>query len=533
MPTSLLLFVTLAVLGGCAGNKLPSAWEADHYVVAVNEKGESVNPNKWPATRPTNEYDQQLVSMFASMDDWHKKYEKDHPGKPRRILIFVHGGMTEPIYSLRRAKFLRTKIEQAGYYPIFIVWNPELWTSYGEHLAWVRQGRYERKLWILAPFYLTADLGKALVSAPIVWAFQAGNDYSRTVAAIRASKHDDPKRRWVDNPMFRSAVLITDELLNEYGRAEQEGRTNAIKLSIGKVEGRFGEAPGRKLGNLIMLPVKYAVSPLLDAGGSAAWDNMYRRAQILFDGFSSSKLGSVTDPLTVLKPGKGALVKLLDELERLSPTTRPATAPAQPKYEITLVGHSMGSIVLSEFLRRSDNIEYRNIVFMAAACSVRTFQQHVIGYLSRHSACDFYNLTLHPTNDLRERNFHEIPPRGSLLVWIDDMFENPRTPLDRTLGRWENVVEASYVIPEDVRGRVNLKAFAVWPHDDLIRHEDPAKQVPQKHGQFAAASFWTEDFWRPDSPGVALQNAPEIQTKATNVRREERQQQEQRQQQKR
>src|SRR5205807_7605742 len=99
-------------------------------------------------------------------------------------------------------------------------------------------------------------------------------------------------------------------------------------------------------------------------------------------------------------------------------------------YQITLVGHSMGAIVLNELVRRSttEGVHYDNIVYMAAACSVRDFQRSVVPYMQRHTTTNFYNLCLHPVNEVRERHAADLVPRGSLLVWIDDMYSNPYTP---------------------------------------------------------------------------------------------------------
>jgi hypothetical protein len=104
----------------------------------------------------------------------------------------------------------------------------------------------------------------------------------------------------------------------------------------------------------------------------------------------------------------------------------------------------------------------------------------------------FYNLCLDPTAELRETHGYEIPPRGSLLVWIDDYFANPATPLDRTLGRWENIVESTYVIPDDpqIRKRITLKAFALNPTDAF----DPNN--PQQHGHFRYLRYWDESLWK-------------------------------------
>jgi len=176
----------------------------------------------------------------------------------------------------------------------------------------------------------------------------------------------------------------------------------------------------------------------------------------------------------------------------------------------------MGTIVLDEWLRR-DLLEqrrqfYANIVYMAAACTVRDFSRSVVPYLVQHRAdpaasddprkagTQFYNLMLHPLAELRERDrLFDLPPRGSLLVWLDNFLTDPQTPLDRTLGRWENIIPATDLIPQSVRGQVTLKAFPLAPYDDAVPPGKP-DYGPQAHGQFRGKPYWCPSFWRSESP---------------------------------
>jgi pimeloyl-ACP methyl ester carboxylesterase len=190
--------------------------------------------------------------------------------------------------------------------------------------------------------------------------------------------------------------------------------------------------------------------------------------------------------------------------------TRPTTRTLAP-YQVTLMGHSMGTMVLNEWLRR-DLLEqrkqfYANIVYMAAACTVRDFSRAVVPYLVQHrpdaKASDpamargtqFYNLMLHPLADLRERDrLFDLPPRGSLLVWLDSFLTDPQTPLDRTLGRWNNIIPATDLIPQSVRGQVTLKAFALAADDDVPAPGE-LDYGPQEHGQFRGKPYWCPEFW--------------------------------------
>ena len=171
----------------------------------------------------------------------------------------------------------------------------------------------------------------------------------------------------------------------------------------------------------------------------------------------------------------------------------------------------MGTIVLNEWLRRdlleSKHVTYSNIVYMAGACSIRDFSRSVVPYLLQHQQTQFYNLMLHPLAELRERHRgYDLPPRGSLLVWLDSFLADPQTPLDRTLGRWDNIIPATEVIPESIRGQVTLKAFALAPYDDPSPPTGQSDYGPQEHGQFRGRPYWCKEFWTSENPKVSELN---------------------------
>ena len=80
---------------------------------------------------------------------------------------------------------------------------------------------------------------------------------------------------------------------------------------------------------------------------------------------------------------------------------------AWAQYEITLIGHSMGSIVLNEWVRRNDEdgLYYKNIVYMAAACSIRDYEESALTFMTRpeHQTTQLYHLVLHYAAELRDR----------------------------------------------------------------------------------------------------------------------------------
>ena len=114
--------------------------------------------------------------------------------------------------------------------------------------------------------------------------------------------------------------------------------------------------------------------------------------------------------------------------------------------------------------RRNCSAAGPDIVYMAPACTIRDFTESVIPFmeLKNHSDSQFFDLSmLHPSAETLEAEFYELIPRGSLLCWIDDFLGSPQTPLDRTLGAADNILQVPYVFPQSLRGRVAIKAFAL------------------------------------------------------------------------
>ncbi len=110
----------------------------------------------------------------------------------------------------------------------------------------------------------------------------------------------------------------------------------------------------------------------------------------------------------------------------------------------------------------------------------------MIPYLSSKSGqkTEYYNLTLHPRQEIREQNVFDLSPRESSPDWIDNYLSNPENFLDRTLGRWNNIIVASHVFPKEIRCRIHIKAFSVneWSNNDF-------KDNPQEHGDFPNSTF--------------------------------------------
>jgi hypothetical protein len=489
-----------------------------------------------------SQYRGQLAHMFASM----RRFHQSHPD--RKVLIFVHGGLNAPGTSLAAADAEMDHVIAAGYYPIYLDWDSDLNDSYGEHLVEITQGQEDdsalRKL--ISPLYFIADLGKAISRAPIVWANQIGSDSAagrglnalppRGIATTgpTSAPSDAGAERWTKTrhgPTLADAFNNLNEAqTREHARRVPGEKREEIRVIIGPdVDTDPGRQAGLQAAYVITIPTKFGLSWIVDGLGTPAWQNMSRRTLMAFDG----RIGANPDAQEAqsekgrAREGRanravnfnttGAIEVFREEFLRVIadrvPTSHATSAPSGD-YQVTLMGHSMGTIILNEWLRR-DLMEqrkqfYASIVYMAAACSVRDFSRSVIPYMVQHrpdpaasdpsraTGTQFYSLMLHPLAELRERPGYDLPPRGSLLVWLDNFLTDPQTQLDRTLGRWDNIIPATDLIPQNIRGQVTLKAFALAPYDT----PPPAKPNygPQTHGQFRGEPYWCTDFWKSASP---------------------------------
>jgi hypothetical protein len=113
---------------------------------------------------------------------------------------------------------------------------------------------------------------------------------------------------------------------------------------------------------------------------------------------------------------------------------------------------------------------------------------------------DFYNLSLDERAEAEEYNIGAslgMSPRGSLLEWIDDLYETPSDFLERTLGKWKNVVAARQFFSSNGGGstvehlhfeKFDLKCDSPKRHGELANTE---RDCPSK-----ALKYWEPKYWR-------------------------------------
>ena len=482
----ILLSMSLLAASGCTATIREAATK---HIVMINGRGDPVDTNRshnrffrffvdYEQFPSEEEYQNHFRNVIEAMDgSTREQYER---GKKRKVLIFVHGGLNTQVSTIVRANDLYEPIEQAGSYPIFINWQSSLISSYRDHLLFVRQGKWRDWGPLLAPFYLVMDILRGIARLPVTWYFMFYNDAEGV---------------WD----FEDGAYA-EEAFRNLSKEYRDGHPPAIAISQGKDLRTPPEKILSFLQYVATLPTKLLIAPFLDAIGTSAWDVMLRRTRAVYH-----KEGEFSTGASNIKPeqeGEGGLSTFMRQL-RLKVNQNPH------QWEITLVGHSMGAIIVNEMLRRFSDLDFSNIVYMGAACTIRDYEDSLFPYLlnqaerrrqggdeisNAHTQTQVYHLVLHREAERRERwekipKVVDLPPRGSLLIWIDSFLSKPETALDRTLGRWTNLAVALRNTPLSLRGQIHVKAFSVGK---------PARNTnPQEHSDLAKFPFWERPYWEP------------------------------------
>lgn len=411
--------------------------------------------------RSPGDYENDLDSIVGSFDNYVKRCIREN--KKPKLMFFVHGGLVTPEYAIESASRDLKQIQKDGYYPIFVAWDAGFFNSYCEDLVEVRRGEhrpFEGPL--TAPFIFTYQLVRGVAHAPILWVEQWSND----IEALEICNSESEE----------NVKLLYKELRDEYAR----NPASNVECGIGGLgeDARYNIL--RSISYFFTVPVKMLSGIVIDTGGTPSWNNLKRRARAMFHTTNSFNVDKdprrAREVATIPSCSYGGLYtlvkKLESELHRFD----------NKDIEITVIGHSMGTIVLNEMLKNTE-MDIDNIVYMGAACSIRDFRDAVVPYMLLHKNTQFYNLCLHPIQELTENYYFDLVQRGSLLVWIDNFLENPFDFQGRTLGQWLNVVQATHIIDPDVKGRVHIKAFGAG-----------TKYEPQTHGGFDDYHYWKPEY---------------------------------------
>lgn len=430
------------------------------------------------------------------------------PGKRRRILLFVHGGMNTARSSVQRVVDYSQMILGDKTYPIFINWDSSLTSSYLDHLtnlrqgklaedwccgAWKELGRGKRFEAIAAgtiarvlttPVYLTSDVLRGTIRLPVdIYGIYA--EMLSTYWRNKRTKEAEKPHSWPNMVCEDRDVGITpraDRLLCESSKQ----RPDSYPVVQGFDERSWLEVT-RQVGFAVLtFPVHMASGLVIDATGTGSWSAMYRRTTAMFN--RDEDLWSF-DPHQQSTGGIALfMAELRDWLKRNG---------GKENWEVVLVGHSMGTIVVNEMVRQfGEPLEsdgghqplFDKIVYMAAACSLRDYLNTIPHYLEKYQESQMHHLVLQDNAEAAEQSLWSSLP-GSLLVWIDGFFARPDSLLDLTAGRYQNLLRVVHLHDNSsIRSRVSLKAFNFG--------RDTDQTSPQDHGDFDNFPFWKETFWQ-------------------------------------
>jgi hypothetical protein len=399
----------------------------------------------------------------------------------KEVVIFIHGGLNEFKAALVRAHQRLAAMQADGIYPIFILWRSGLFACYWAHLTQFVQGKSPRTD-ILGRSYLffanlLLDAGRSITRFPRTLYYQFHSEYSAVRPAI---EHD------ADNIPLLYHVLRT--------RSANAKNAFHIKRDVvdGETYGEFRAAVLRELLSPLKLAFRYAVWPLIDALGTSAWDMMLRRTETLFrspDEFDISHRSPKAYAPEPENPKHSLVVNILDgEPSGALALFVRAYMDKAKTIPTSLIGHSMGAIVLNNWLSYYPKFQAEQIIYMAAACTIQQAVRSLSAYLALHPQSSFYNLSLHQRAEKTEQHVFGLSPMGSLLEWIDNYFSKPLTFDQRTFGKWDNLMQATQLFPHKIRGQITLKAFPV-------SGDGATTFIPTKHGDFTFCKFWNADFY--------------------------------------
>jgi pimeloyl-ACP methyl ester carboxylesterase len=417
-----------------------------------------------------------------------------------------------------------------GYYPVFFAWDTEALSSYREQVSSIWDGQVDRSNATRArtPLMVLGNVVSGLGQAPADY-FIHGRRFvralSRKPVCSLVVRHDEEHTEALEDCPNEQRVKFVDE------------NKGTITPKANVVTAPDTDAHQREVGRFItyslLWPVRLVSTPLAHGLGEAGWTNMLRITRTTVNRSIEFNLNRDADGTNgcpndfaerarQFTKGTGVFAEFFEttlryhkgrELPRSEwrcigdheePETQPtAEVKAEDRliYEalanaqITLIGHSMGAIVINELLDRFADLPYADIVVMASAASLRdtrrVFNQYYENKPDNAAETHFYSLMLHPLNDAREREYGGAVPSGSLLMWIDEMYNVAKTPDDKVFGFWPTAKSARRMFG---RAAQEHTLYRVFSRPQSARGDNAN---PIEHGQFNEddTCFWRPSFW--------------------------------------
>jgi pimeloyl-ACP methyl ester carboxylesterase len=463
-----LFLVWVFFLFGCANHPV----EQPQHVVMVQPEGWLQDTNGKPAT------DQRAVdACLKPVYDGILKNKDDTnaaPASRTNILIFIQGGLNSINDGIDRANTLSDEIlhdthSGAGFYPIFLAWDSRLPQSWEDHLVVVKGVRHD-KWWAwftVAGYNVAADVGRAGGRVALTLWYTWLNQHRARQDMIRPFDFDQEAH---GNQRAYTNLYAECKALQDKG----------VEV---KCDGSPKIPVGRYIESEAFIIPQLAGSLVVDTGGKAGWDQMVRRTLTMYvPSIDELKRGAVDD----FANGLSALLRTNTDIK------------------VTIVGHSMGTIVANEILREHfRDLHIVNVVYMGAACSVEDFGKSVVPFLTANPSVHFYNLSLHPTNERAEDHpqayylFEPICPHGSLPQWINDYYSYlaDLEPSGAPLGAFElgiPQVDRWISVGPTIESKNHLYHQLSF---NCFSLGSKKYDGPQRHGDFSTVRFWDPQLW--------------------------------------
>lgn len=465
----------------CENIARPNHSLKDNHLVRSNRDGLFIAPRSKNEKVPPESPRKALASMRGILCNAEEEaMQRGWEGV--NIFVHVHGGLNGFHSSNARLR-IAEHILNEGHYPVYLAWPSGAFTTWTEHTFRIREGKKANPFVgaVTSPFILTADIFRSVGNFPSTVSYQATNEKDRI-----ASKH---LSSWLQNSWRDGASLFCPSNITNPKHCHQRIK-NAPELSVTAnyssfYSGGFSKQATRGAFQVLTLPVRYTIGSLWHSGiSSAAWGNMKRRAKNIT--YPTHELDSRY--ANGLKTG--AFFRLLAERAYNHP---------EKNYKITLIGHSMGAIVINNILSRysyswAKSPSLKNIIYMAGAATISDSLAALAPVLVPREGIDgnlyspdFFNLTLNRVAEISETHFNAILPTGSLLISIDQHHDKPEHPLNRTIGSEVNVLSSLHIIDEALQNSTGAKVFKSFDRKE--------GHFPSLHGDFGKIPFWRRSTW--------------------------------------
>ncbi len=455
------------------------------------------------------------------------------------LLVYFNGGLNSKDLVLKQAaEQVPCIMHETDYYPIFMIWSTAALETYFEQISKTRGGQI-RENPQPAPLSLIGDVGQGMARAPVVYWDNAIRYAESTVLVDEKDEKSE----------FRVELIPGDPCSKDANDQMERDRLGCFRhvhpLSKETSWGTDLDVANTSM-YVLASPLRILSTPFVDAIGKTAWENMLRRSrttvrtvwEVQPEFVRAGEREQAAQEKRCYPHGTGGFSKFFQDFDRYlgaSPDAPDGSCRLVRRREgapvgLTAIGHSMGTIVLNELIPKYSNLPYRNIVYMGAATSIRDFDRSMSSVIrilhaknhkvdaknhkvARGPDVHFYNLMLHPLVEAREISVRGTTPAGSLLEWIDGMYEGPETVADRTLGKWRNVRRTSHFFRGELGKHMTFRVFnrvrgAKGEISACEAAEFGAKDIstgspkdwrinPRAHGAFndTGLCFWHPAFW--------------------------------------